>query len=313
MNWKNFRYRLEVIALRGFAVLVQLWPRDGVVMMAKIAGGLAFAFDRRGREVALANLALAFPDRFSADERQKIARESFQHFAQTMLDLLWSPRLTRKNFSRYVEVESFPDASETPFIIACFHYSNFEWLSFACGFNDRYATIIAQEFKNPLLEPIFSAWRGRAGHTFTPREGAILLLYRVLRKGGNTAMLADLTVPAGPAAVAINCFGLMKSMTPALAWLHQKSGVPILPAHCEPLAHGRYRIVFHEPIRLGETATVREITQACWNSFEPVVRKNPAPWLWMYKHWRYEPSEGGANYPAYASAHRRFDRMLAQK
>src|SRR5882724_3714932 len=33
--------------------------------------------------------------------------------------------------------------------------------------------------------------------------------------------------------------------------------------------------------------THQETAQACWNSFQPYVRKNPAPWLWMYEHWRY--------------------------
>lgn len=312
-KWKDFRYRLEEFGLRTSAALVRLLPRAAVVRLAQIAGALAYTFDRKGREVALNNLALAFGDRYSPAERMALARESFQHFAMTMFDLMWSPQLTKENFSRYVEVVGFPKLDPgVHFIVACFHYSNFEWLSFACGFLGGIATIIAQEFRNPLLEPIFRGWRERAGHRFINREGAILILARILRRGGNTALLADLTVPAGPAAVAIDCFGLMKSMTPALAWLHQQSGAPILPAYCEPLPGGRYRIVFQPAITLGKTKTIREITQACWDSFEPIVRANPAPWLWMYKHWRYHPSENSGHYPAYASAHRRFDRMLAQ-
>ena len=31
-------------------------------------------------------------------------RESYQHFARTMIDLFWSPRLTRENYSRYIDV-----------------------------------------------------------------------------------------------------------------------------------------------------------------------------------------------------------------
>jgi len=79
---------------------------------------------------------------------------------------------------------------------------------------------------------------------------------------------------------------LKASVTSAHAWLNEQTGAPIIPAHTEPLANGRYRLVFHPKI---ETAgrTYQQIAQACWNSFEPYVRKNPAPWLWMYKHWRY--------------------------
>jgi KDO2-lipid IV(A) lauroyltransferase len=102
-------------------------------------------------------------------------------------------------------------------------------------------------------------------------------------------------------------------VTPAHAWLHQRSGAPIIPAHCEPLPRGRYRIVFHPPLVIPEGATLRDVAQACWDAFEPIVRARPAPWLWMYKHWRYRPvASDAAEYPFYAGPHQRVDRMLAR-
>ena len=38
--------------------------------------------------------------------RTEIVRESYQHFARTMLDLFWSPRLTSENYPRYIDVEN---------------------------------------------------------------------------------------------------------------------------------------------------------------------------------------------------------------
>ena len=134
-----------------------------------------------------------------------------------------------------------------------------------------------------------------------PRERGIIRLYKVLRRKGRTALLVDLSVPPGRGAVAIDCFGMKTSVTSAHAWLHEQTGVTIIPAHCEPQANGRYRIVFHPRIDIGIGATYREIAQACWDSFEPYVRKNPAPWLWMYKHWRYRPANPPRPYPFYAA------------
>jgi KDO2-lipid IV(A) lauroyltransferase len=59
--------------------------------------------------------------------------------------------------------------------------------------------------------------------------------------------------------------------------------------------------------------THQQIAQACWNSFEPYVRKNPAPWLWMYKHWRYLPADAARPYPFYANFYRPFEDMLKSK
>src|SRR5205807_5088265 len=153
------RYRLEWLGLLLATKLVPLLSRKGCYRLALGLGGLMSMLDRHGRKVALSNLEIAFGNRFTARERERIVRDSFQHFARTMLDLLWSPRLTEKNFSNYIELENIEETAryspERSILIACYHYSNFEWLSLACGFLDLKGTIISQEFKNSLLDPIF--------------------------------------------------------------------------------------------------------------------------------------------------------------
>ena len=316
-RWKRIRYRLEWLGLVLATKLIPLCSRRACYHIAQAAGVLLSFVDRQRYQVALTNLEVAFGDQFSPNERRKIARESFQHFGRTMVDLLWSPRLTQENFSRYIELENFEETArdtgpERSLMIACYHYSNFEWLSLACGFLDLKGTIISQEFKNASLDPIFKRLREQSGHELVPRERGIMRLYKVLRRKGRTAMLVDLTVPPSQGAVAIDCFGLATSVTSAHAWLHEQTGVPVVPAHTEPLPGGCYRVVFHPKIANTAGMTPQQIAQACWNSFERYVRKNPAPWLWMYKHWRYQPADADRPYPFYANVHARFDRMLSR-
>jgi len=309
------RYRLEWLGLVLATKLIPLCSRRVCYHIAQTAGALLSFVDRDRYQVALSNLEVAFGGAFSLEQRRKMARESFQHFARTMVDLLWSPRLTQENFSQFIELQNFGETArdtgpERCLMIACYHYSNFEWLSLACGFLDLKGTIISQEFKNPSLDPIFKKLREQSGHELIPRDRGIMRLYKVLRRKGRTALLVDLTVPPSQGAVAINCFGLKTSVTSAHAWLHERTGVPIVPAHCEPLANGRYRLVFHQKIANTAEMTHQEIAQACWNSFEPYVRKNPAPWLWMYKYWRYRPANPDRPYPFYANFYRPFENML---
>ena len=314
-QWKRIRYRLEWLGLLLATKLIPLCSRRVCNHLARTAGALLSFLDRPRYHVALSNLEAAFGDRFSRAEQRKIARESFQHFARTMVDLLWSPRLTAQNFSRYIEWENLEETArgtgpERSIMIACYHYSNFEWLSRACGFLDLKGTIISQEFKNSLLDLIFKKLREQSGHELVPRERGIIRLYKVLRRKGRTALLVDLTVPPTQGAVAIDCFGLKTSVTSAHAWLHEQTGAPIIPAHCEPLPDGRYRIVFHPKIEGTAEMTHQQIAQACWNSFEPYARINPAPWLWMYKHWRYLPANPDRSYPFYANFYRPFEDKL---
>lgn len=314
-HWKKIRYRLEWLGLLTATKFVPLLSRQGCFRFALAVGSLMSILDRRGRSVALSNLEVAFGDRFSIRERKRIVRESFQYFARTMFDFLWSPRLTRENFSRYIELENFEElvraaGPERNVMVACYHYSNFEWLSVAGAYLDFAGTIISQEFKNSLLDPIFKKIRERSGHELIPRERGIVRLYKVLRRKGRTALLVDLTVPPTQGAVAIDCFGLKTSVTSAHAWLHKQTGVPIVPAHCQPLPNGRYRLVFHPKIDNARSVSDQQIAQKCWNSFEPYVRKNPSPWLWMYKHWRYRPANADRPYPFYAKINETFDEIL---
>src|SRR6266853_964295 len=317
-RWKRMRYRLEWLGLVLATKLIPLCSRRVCYHIAQIAGALLSFVDRDRYQIALSNLEVAFGGAFSLEQRRKMARESFQHFARTMVDLLWSPRLTQKNFSQFIELQNFGETArdtgpERSLMIACYHYSNFEWLSLACGFLDLKGTIISQEFKNPSLDPIFKKLREQSGHELVPRDRGIMRLYKVLRRKGRTALLIDRTVPPNQGAVAINCFGLKTMVTSAHAWLHQQTGVPIIPVHCEPLMGGRCRVVFHRKIDSTEAMTLQQIAQACWNSFEPYVRKNPAPWLWMYKHWRYRPANADRPYPFYANFLRPFDEMLKRE
>ena len=317
-RWKRIRYRLEWLGLVVATKLVPLFSRRTCYHIAHVAGALLSFVDRQRYRVALSNLEVAFGDRFSPKERRKIACESFQHFARTMVDLLWSPRLTSENFSQYIDLENFEETArdtgpERSLMIACYHYSNFEWLSLACGFLDLKGTIISQEFKNSSLDPVFKKLREQSGHELVPRDRGIMRLYKVLRRRGRTAMLVDLTVPPSQGAVAVSCFGLDTSVTSAHAWLHERTGVPIVPAHTEPLPDGRYKLVFHPTIGNTTKMTLQQIAQACWDSFEPYVRKNPAPWLWMYKYWRYRPAHPDRPYPFYANFYRPFENMLKAK
>lgn len=279
-------------------------------------GALASRLDRRGHAVALANLEVAFGDEFSPARREEIVRESYQHFARTMFDLFWSPRLTAENFQDYFEWEGVEQAiaaiaPSNSAIVGAFHYGNFEWLSLAVGWLGFHGDITTQEFKNPLLDQFFAKLRERSGHTTVPREGAVIRLHRTLRKGGRVALLVDLTLQPHHPTVVIECFGLKTIVTVAHAWLQHRTGVPIIPVYCEPLPDGRYRVVARPKVQPPEDATHQEIAQMCWDSFEPVVRRNPAPWLWAYKHWRYRPA-GGSGYPFYAQESPAFDQIASR-
>ncbi len=317
--WKKIRYRIEWLALAAVAKTIPLFSRKACYRLAQFIGAVAATLDRRARRVALSNLTAAFGETLSPGRQAEIVRESYQHFARTMIDLFWSPSLTSENYSRYIDVENLEVVQEAMkagngIIFACFHYSNFEWVAVAANFFGIESSLIAQEFKNPLLDPIFVGLRESSGQRVIPREGGVIRLYKTLHRGGRVAILTDLTIPAQLPSVVIDCFGLKTSVTFAHAWAHRRAGATIINVHCEPLPGGRYRVVFHPRIEFPADASFQEMAQACWDRFEPFVRANPSPWLWMYKHWRYRPLNlDPASYPFYANISQDFERRLDER
>jgi KDO2-lipid IV(A) lauroyltransferase len=316
--WKKFRYRLEWVALKSVATIIPLLSRKACYRLGQAIGSLAATFDRGNYRVALSNLEAAFGDALSPARREEIARESYQHFARTVVDLFWSPSLTKENYSRYIEVENLELVQEAMkpgngIIFACCHYSNFEWVAVAANFFGVQSALITQEFKNPLLDAIFVGLRESSGQRVIPRGGGVLRLFKTLRGGGHVAILTDLTIPAQFPTVPIDCFGMKTSVTFAHVWAHRRAGATIIPVHCEPLPEGRYRIVFHPRMEFPAEASFQEMAQACWERFEPVVRANPVPWLWMYKHWRYRPAAADpAGYPFYSNVSPAFEYRLVE-
>jgi KDO2-lipid IV(A) lauroyltransferase len=313
--WKSVRRKLEWLGVRLLASIIPKLPRPFAVQFGRIAGVLAAYLDWPGRRVALSNLSAAFGDRFTAAQRSHITRQSYEQFAGTMIDLLWSPRVTAENYRKLIDFVGWDEFARTvgttsPCIIAACHYGNFEWFSLAAGYVGAPAAIISQEFKNPRLDPIFNRLRQQSGHQMVPREGAIVRLYKTLRRGGRVAILVDLALHPRQPTVAIDCFGMKMSVTFAHAWLHRRTGVPIVPVHQEPLPGGRCRVIFHPKLEIPPDATDQQIAQLCWDQFEPIVRRNPAPWLWMYKYWRYRPTDATRDYPFYAETRARFDELL---
>jgi Kdo2-lipid IVA lauroyltransferase/acyltransferase len=293
-------------------------PRKVCFHLANALGRLVATLDFTGREVARSNLQVVFGDALPVAEREQIAKQSYCHLARTMTDLLWSPRLTKENFQRWFEIENLREAMSEidprqSCIFATIHYGNFEWAAKAMGLCGVPLLILAQEFKNPLLDPIVADLRRHSGHEIAGREGGMVRMFKALKRGEHVAILSDLTLRPTQPSVAIDCFGLKTCVTYAHAWLHKKTGAPIVPLHCEQLPEGKCRLVVQRKLEIAPDATETEIAQACWDRFEPLIRKKPAAWLWMYKQWRYKPSRADRPYPFYSNTSYYFDQLLAQK
>jgi len=315
---KKVRYKIEWLALLSLTVLIPLLPERVAHSLGITLGKLAYRFDKRGRTVALENLTMVFGREKSKIEIDDICRQSYRSFAKTVIDQLRSSKLTSENYLGYVDLvledrDAIEQAAKSGGIWVTPHYSNFEWIALIMGFRGCKFTIVAQDFKNELLTDLYRKNREVSGHSVIPQRNALLSLLRALKNKGHAAFLTDLAIKPGKVACVIECFGRKVSVTGIHAELQKRTGLPVIPGLCIPLENGRYEMRGFKPIHFSPEDSAETIAQACWDIFEPIIRKNPAPWLWMYKHWRFLPSpEEKDSYPSYSRPNAAFEEMVAR-
>lgn len=307
---------LEYAGLTAATWLVRQLDFRTLRPLADCIGSIVYWCDPRGRRTALQNLESAFPGKFSPAHKRWIARGSYRTFARTMLELLWSPNMSEQFVRENVVFEGWERDTcrtnpEKSAIYCCMHFSNFEWLSLVGAYSITRGPVIAQNFRNKFLGPIFNHLRASTGNTVIPQERAMIKMLKHLKSGGKFGMLIDLNIDPREGSVPITTFGgLVASVTPAHVALAQRTGAAIVPVECRPLPDGRYRVIHHTPIECPPNVDAAPLVQQCWDALEPGIHAHPECWLWPYKHWRYKPREDNARYPAYANCSTRFDELL---
>ncbi|GAB4171192.1 MAG: lysophospholipid acyltransferase family protein [Terrimicrobiaceae bacterium] len=313
----SLRYWVEAAGLRAGQRLVQNLPFDFIRPLARLLGNVVCLADARGRKVAMANLAAAFPGKYTPAEMRRIARLSYGTFARTMLELFWAPNWSREFFESEFEFEGLENGPHVTDpgrggIYACFHFSNFESLSLISPYCIVAGPVIAQRFRNPLIGPVFDRLRASTGMQAIPQERALVRMLKLLQGGGRFGMLTDLNIDPREGSVVISAFGgLLTSVTPAHVALAQRTNSLVVPLECRPLPGGRYKVIYHPPIECPKDADPLPLVQRSWDVLEKSIHEMPECWLWAYKHWRFRPSGGDTSrYPFYANHAKRFDRAV---
>lgn len=303
---RRLRRPFETAAVRFALAAVPLLPRPALRALARTAGTLGCAADRRGRRIGLANLDTAFGNTKSAAEKRRILRGSFRTMALTFLDVIWFSRHPDKRLPRYVEFHdsALPLLCTKNQILITAHFGNWEAWGQMMALRGFPLHSIALPVKNPDVNRLLIERREVTGQTIVPRAGALKKLLGVLRGGGKAAFVVDQNTSEKDGGIPVEFFGLPVPATSAPVALAAKTGSELLIGFCAPRPGGRYCIYVTEriesPAESGEE-TVRRLTRHMLAAIEHEIRACPEHWLWMYKRWNtiYRP-EDAARYPFYA-------------
>ncbi len=318
-TWKAYRYRLEALGCRLLARGIPLLSRHNCVGLGQLLGALAYHFDARGRAIGTANIIAALGDRFPRKRLREMVRMSYQNFAVTMLSLFWSSRITEENAERYLEMSGFKEVlnrakqEKRGVVFVCAHEGNWEWAAVAFSLLDDWASIVAEDFKNPSLTDIFVKLRSRERHRVIPQNKSLLKMLRAVLRGESAGLVGDLNLDPSGAAAVVEAFkrdgeSLEICATRLHAVLAKRGNALLVPVLTLPLAGGRCRVMAQAPIEIKEGGE-RLLCQKTWEVFESFIMEHPELWLWPYKHFRYRPKGVTRPYPFYSSPNLHFEAL----
>ncbi len=311
---KKLRYRAEWFGVWLLARLVPLLPRKGSLLLARVLGDIWFFLDTNARKVALANLRLVFGHTMPSQSLPPIARQSFRTLARTALDMMWARRLNGSNFAEWFFYEGLEAGEkiikERGAIIVLYHFGAFEWVGLGMGYKGWQGAALTQEFKNPLLAPLYNTIRASSGQQVVTRRGALLHLLRKLGRRGLVGILVDLTLPPTQPSRIVSVFGYLTNVPSIHAILHKRTGAPLIPIEAIPEPDGRCRIVVHPALPVCRDMDEGEIVRLTWQFLQERIRAHPELWIWPYKHWRFVNPNNPASAPFYANRSSVFDKKL---
>jgi len=299
----KFSHRVETLLLKGVAgSLAGLsWP--GARERGARLGALVETLGIR-RDVARANLALAFPEQ-PIPWRERVLDEHYKELGRVaaeyprMAELARAPREQVFALWQGTEHARAALAKGRGMIFLTGHLSNFE-LAGAAVAREFPMAFFAKPLSNPGAEAWVSAIRERAGLEVLQPGAGVRSVIRRLRAGGTVAMLAD--QDARRDGVFVPFFGKLASTASGPAWLSLATRAPIVFCTCARAADGRLELRMLPALEpsgdAGDPGAVRSLTAGHTALLETAVRERPAQWFWLRKRWKTRPPAASATLPA---------------
>jgi KDO2-lipid IV(A) lauroyltransferase len=292
MKDRPVRHRIEYAFYLAFKGFLRALPHAGARSFGRWLGGLAHRLDRRHREVALRNLALALPE-VPEPERRRLVKECFRHFGAALCDAISSTRFTATELCHRMSLRGWENLEEAErrgkgiFILSA-HLGLWELVPPVIGLTRGRMDIVVRPADNRWLDRELRALRERFGNAVIPKRGAARKMLEVLRAGGRVGILIDQRVQEKEG-IAVPFFGRPALTSPILARLSLRTGAAVVPVAAYPEPGGRYRVVVRPAILPPEgqdgDEAVAALTRRYLEVAEEDIRAHPAMWLWMHRRW----------------------------
>lgn len=293
---KRAQHRVEYLVFRAVEISVRTLPEKALNIGSRLLAFLFFTVLRYRRDVALSNLAQAFPEK-SSGERLAIAHASYRHFALMILEFMRLASLSRETLARRVKFDQ-PElieklaGSPRGVIVVSGHFGNWELaLAMLASHHWKAGSVIQARQSNRLIDRRTADMRRRWGVSVIHSRGAVTRGLAALSRRDFLALLGD--QDGGRRGEFVPFLGRLASTPKGAAILMLRSKAPLVFGCCLREPNGNYKtsvipIKYQGEYRVTDK-NIAAVTAEFTARLEEKVREFPEQYLWMHRRWKTLP------------------------
>ncbi len=291
---KRIRHLIEYAFARlGLAIIDALSYERARAMGIRLADAW-FSVDKRRRKTSINNI-LKTGIVSTAQDAERIALESFRHFACVMIESLKSRELLDEqacgNEIKFDFPNEFKAALADPgqgIILASGHLGSWEAAAQLIS-RSKPVVGITRDLNNPYTNRLMQKRKPSGDFRLTPKHSADTSRFlETLKKGEILGFMID--QHARDRGMMIDFFGLPAATHTAIALLHLVTGAPIYFGHCKRGAARAFELKVTGPIVRkasgNRTEDIKSILEDLNRLLESAIRNNPEQYLWAHRRWR---------------------------
>ena len=297
---RDLQFRLEYALLRLIVGGVRALPLDTATRLsARWWRRLAPRINPKRHRRALANLAIAFPEK-SAAEHEHLALAHWENLGRVMAETMQLDRIVRdpsriklkdpQIFQRY-------DGKLGPLVGVSLHMGNWEFAIWPLTKAGAEPGAVYRSVNNPYVDQylrdqrkdlypggLFGRGRVEGDHGESQRTARAIMDY--VRRGGRLGIVADLWDRTG---MPLPFFGKDAATVTIPAMIARRTGARIWMSRCIRVGNDSHFEIELKELRVPRTQNqsddVKVATAAMNLQFEAWVRELPEQWMWSNRRW----------------------------
>ncbi|MFH1888711.1 MAG: ELM1/GtrOC1 family putative glycosyltransferase [Candidatus Omnitrophota bacterium] len=273
--------------------LIRSLPVSASIFLGARMGEVFYYLDRKHRAIAYVNIKTAIGAGLSPRELNRLTKEFYRAFGQSLVEILLIPLMDAAYISKYAVIYGKENIDEgfkrgKGVILVTVHAGSWELSSIICANLGFPFNLFIRVQKFPRLNGLLNSYRNQKGCRLIQKEDQTRELIKALKNNEAIGMTAD---QGGKSGTQVKFFGKYASMPSGAVRLALKYDACIIPSFYTRVKGPYIKAFVEPPFEIKKTGDpekdINDNLQALTALFERYIVKYPRDYLWSYKIWKY--------------------------